>query len=67
MEKILEVQGMTCEHCKAKVEKALEEIEGVEEVKVSLFKKQAKVKGENLEDEKLVKAVEEAGYKAKIK
>lgn len=67
MEKILEVQGMTCEHCKAKVEKALEEMEGVEEVKVSLFKKQAKVKGENLEDEKLVKAVEEAGYKAKIK
>ena len=67
MEKILEVQGMTCEHCKAKVEKALEKIEGVEEVKVSLFKKQAKVKGENLEDEKLVKAVEEAGYKAKIK
>lgn len=67
MEKILEVQGMTCEHCKAKVEKALEEIEGVEEVKVSLFKKQAKVKGENLEDEKLVKAVEEVGYKAKIK
>lgn len=67
MEKILEVQGMTCEHCKAKVEKALEEIEGVEEVKVSLFRKQAKVKGENLEDEKLVKAVEEAGYKAKIK
>lgn len=67
MEKILEVQGMTCEHCKAKVEKALEEIEGVEEVKVSLFKKQAKVKGENLEGEKLVKAVEEAGYKAKIK
>lgn len=67
MEKILEVQGMTCEHCKAKVEKALEKIEGVEEVKVSLFRKQAKVKGENLEDEKLVKAVEEAGYKAKIK
>ena len=67
MEKILEVQGMTCEHCKAKVEKALEEIEGVEEVKVSLFKKQAKVKGENLEGEKLVKAVEEVGYKAKIK
>lgn len=67
MEKILEVQGMTCEHCKAKVEKALEEIEGVEEVKVSLFRKQVKVKGENLEDEKLVKAVEEAGYKAKIK
>lgn len=67
MEKILEVQGMTCEHCKAKVEKALEEIEGVEEVKVSLFRKQAKVKGENLEDEKLVKALEEAGYKAKIK
>ncbi len=67
MEKILEVQGMTCEHCKAKVEKALEEIEGVEEVKVSLFRKQAKVKGENLEGEKLVKAIEEAGYKAKIK
>ena len=67
MEKILEVQGMTCEHCKAKVEKALEEIEGVEEVKVSLFRKQAKIKGENLEDEKLVKTVEEAGYKAQMK
>ncbi len=67
MEKILKIQGMTCEHCKAKVEKALKEIEGVEEVKVSLFRKQAKIKGENLEDEKLVKTVEEAGYKAQMK
>lgn len=67
MEKILKIQGMTCEHCKAKVEKALKGIEGVEEVKVSLFRKQAKIKGENLEDEKLVKTVEEAGYKAQMK
>lgn len=67
MEKILKIQGMTCEHCKAKVEKALKEIEGVEEVKVSLFRKQAKIKGENLKDEKLVKTVEEAGYKAQMK
>lgn len=30
MKKIMEIKGMTCEHCQARVEKALNSIDGVE-------------------------------------
>ena len=62
MEKIISIEGMSCEHCVKAVTNALKEVEGVEEVKVSLEEKNAVVKGNNLDDEKLNGAVEEAGY-----
>jgi copper chaperone len=62
MEKIISIEGMSCEHCVKAVTNALKEVEGVEEVKVSLEEKNAVVKGNNLDDEKLKGAVEEAGY-----
>lgn len=67
MEKRIQVEGMMCEHCVAHVKKALEGVEGVEKVEVSLAKKEALVTlKEGVSDEILVHAVEEAGYSAKI-
>ena len=62
MEKTIKINNMTCEHCAAKVENALKEVKGVDEVKVSLFRKKATVIGEDLKDEELRKSVTDAGY-----
>ncbi|MBC1715415.1 heavy-metal-associated domain-containing protein [Listeria welshimeri] len=65
MEKLtLNVEGMTCEHCEARVTKALSEVSGVKNAVVLLDEGTATVefeKGEVTEDA-LIDAVEEAGY-----
>ena len=67
MEKILNVEGMSCNHCTASVKKALEGLDGVKEADVSLEEKNARVElDKDVADEALVKAVEDAGYTAKI-
>lgn len=67
MEKILNVEGMSCKHCVASVRKALEGLDGVREADVSLDDKKARVElDKDLADEALVKAVEDAGFSAKI-
>lgn len=67
MEKILNVEGMSCNHCVASVRKALEGLEGVREADVNLDDKKARVElDKDLADEVLVKAVEDAGFSAKI-
>jgi len=58
---ILKVEGMTCNHCKMRAEKALLGVSGVESVKVDLAAKEAVITGD-AERANLVKAVEEAGY-----
>ncbi|KUO75888.1 MAG: hypothetical protein APF81_09550 [Desulfosporosinus sp. BRH_c37] len=58
---LLKVQGMTCNHCKMRAEKALQGVSGVESVKVDLAAKEAVVTGD-AERTNLVKAIEEAGY-----
>lgn len=67
MEKILNVEGMSCNHCVASVRKALEGLDEVREADVSLDDKKARVElDKDLADETLVKAVEDAGFSAKI-
>ena len=64
MTKLIKIDGMMCEHCKAHVEKALAALEGVTEVRVDLAAGTAEIDSENeLPDEVLAKAVEDAGYK----
>ena len=63
MKKIIIIEGMSCGHCSARVENALNSIEGVK-AQVELKKKRAIVETE-VSDEILIKAVEEAGYKVK--
>ena len=63
-EKQLKVEGMMCEHCVARVKDVLEKA-GAKNVEVSLEEGTAKLEaGLLLSDAKLVKAVEDAGYKA---
>ena len=63
MTKTLKIEGMMCEHCVAHVKSALEKVEGVSNVNVFLKEKKATLETNDVSDEKLVKAVEEAGYK----
>ena len=60
--KEMKIEGMSCAHCQARVEKALNEIPGVS-AQVDLEKKTANVTlTEDLEDQALITAVEDAGY-----
>ena len=60
-ETIIKIEGMSCGHCKAAVEKALKAGAGVETAVVDLEKKQAVVTG-NAAMEAMREAVEDAGY-----
>jgi copper ion binding protein len=63
MKTILNVNGMTCEHCVKHVKEALEGITGVSAAKVNLKKKNALVKHEDTVSLDAMKAaVVEAGY-----
>lgn len=67
---LLGIDGMTCKGCAAHVQKALLKVPGVVEAKVNYAKAEATVctgSGSNVTGETLVKAVEKAGYKAKVK
>ncbi len=61
MQKIVKIEGMSCPHCSARVENALNALEGVTAT-VELKKKRALVSGD-VSDEAIAKAVEDAGYK----
>lgn len=60
-ETIIKIEGMSCGHCKAAVEKALKAVAGVETAVADLEKKQAVVTG-NAVMEAMREAVEDAGY-----
>lgn len=62
MEKTMLIEGMSCGHCSARVEKALNELDGVNAT-VNLDKKTAFIKlSKDVADEILTKAVTDAGY-----
>ena len=58
---IYRIDGMSCNHCKNSVEKAIRGLENVENVEVVLGKKEAVVTGKP-SDEDVKKAVEELGF-----
>lgn len=61
--KVIQIEGMMCEHCVAHVKKALEAFDGVS-AQVDLQSGTATVHGSTLPDDaKLTEAVEQAGYK----
>lgn len=61
---ILNVEGMMCPHCEARVKKAVEEIEGVEEAAASHKKKTVTVFGQ-CDIEKVKSVIAEQGYTVK--
>ena len=62
----LDVQGMHCPKCVARVTEALEGVEGVTSVEVSLEENAATVEGHGFEADALVAAIEEVGFGASI-
>jgi copper chaperone len=61
-ETLLKIEGMTCMHCKMRVEKALKGVPGVTGAQVDLAMKQAVVAG-SADQAVMAKAVAEAGFK----
>lgn len=63
MKKIVTVEGMCCEHCAARVQKALSAVSGVISADVKLKKKIAVVRSrEEISDEEIKKVITDAGY-----
>ena len=58
------VPGMHCDHCRAAVAGELRQVSGVDAVDVDLETKLVIVRGDNLFDEALRAAMDEAGYEA---
>ena len=63
MEVTLNVEGLMCPKCEARVKKALEALTGVESAVADRTAGTAVIKGESLDTAALKAAVEEAGYK----
>ena len=61
----LKIQGMTCNHCAMRVQKALKGVAGVSDAQVDLQKAEASVSFDEaaVTKEKLATAVVDAGYK----
>ena len=62
----LNIEGMSCEHCVARTEKALAAVTGVNEVEVRLEPGSATVTGENVSLDDLIDAVDRAGFTATV-
>lgn len=66
MTKVISIEGMMCNHCTGTVQKALEAVEGVKAVTMSLEQKNAAVElASDVSDEVLTRAVTDAGYEVK--
>lgn len=58
------IGGMNCNHCRANAEKAIRTVQGVEHVTVDLQSGIATVKGFNIDDAAVKKAIESIGFTA---
>ncbi len=57
------VEGMTCDHCKATVEKGLKDLEGVSEVIADRVNMQVSIQAESVSDNQIKEAIEKLGYR----
>ena len=64
--KKFDVKGMSCAACSARVEKAVNKVDGVTVCSVSLLTNSMQVDG-TASDEAIIKAVEAAGYRVNVK
>ena len=62
----LSISGMTCASCVARVEKALKKVPGVADASVNLATEKAQVSAAGVPVERLIAAVEKAGYEASL-
>lgn len=63
MKKTVFIEGMSCNHCKMRVEGALKELAGVDSAVVDLGKKLAEVDlSEDVTDEVIKEAIDDIGF-----
>lgn len=62
----LNIYGMTCASCSARVQRALTQLQGVKEVSVNLASEKAQIEydSQKINIDKIITAVKEAGYRA---
>ena len=61
--KSIKIKGMSCQHCVMAVTKALQEIDGVKDVRVDLERGEAAFNEEKPVDPEIIRAhIEKAGY-----
>ena len=66
MKKTMIIEGMMCEHCKMRVQKALEQLDSVDSVSINLADGKAVVEmTDEISDSALTAAVEKEGYTVK--
>ena len=67
MEKIIDVDGITCEHCVATIKKSIESLSGIVRVNVDIQKKQVVVDfNESLNNsKKILEKIGEAGFEVR--
>lgn len=61
MEKLVIVEGMSCNHCVKSVTEALEKIGG-KNVNINLDTKEVKLAADDIEDNKITQAIEDIGF-----
>ncbi|MDD3685443.1 MAG: cation transporter, partial [Bacteroidales bacterium] len=62
--KTIKVEGMTCNHCKANVEKNLQMLDFVKTATVNLSDKSVTLEGDNLDMGKIKETIDGLGYKS---
>ena len=62
MNKVIKIEGMSCEKCVAHVKDALEEVSGIEKVTVDLKEGKAIIEGNDVSDEVIKEVIEDEGY-----
>jgi copper chaperone len=65
-ELIYRVSGMSCGNCEQAVKQEVAKVTGVATVEVDLETKLVLVRGDNLDDDALRAAIDEAGYEAAV-
>ena len=63
--RVCHVEGMTCNHCRANVEKAIMGVPGVENVTVDLHSGEARITGDDVDWKEVTSAVESIGFSVK--
>lgn len=66
MKTLLRSRELTCPSCIAKIEKALNGLDGVDKATVHFNTGRIEVEHEGVADEKLVDAIRNAGYNAQV-
>jgi copper chaperone CopZ len=61
-EQLFKVEGMTCEHCVAAVEREVRGVAGASEVSVALSSGTLTIRGDSVDPAAVREAVQEAGY-----